>query len=179
MNPRAKSSPHESAAPARAHGSILAFPRVRLGLAPRSKGFSLIELMIVMSVLGILASMAAPHFLAARRLSAERAVAAALRSMVAEQQLFFLNPAPLPPSATADLTRRYARLHELNAFTGNAFGDVSSVVFIDGRGVRYSMVPLWPTTASLRGSFSIQATEQTPGGFIYEINESGRVVKIR
>lgn len=178
MNPRPKSSPHESAAPARARGSSVVPPGT-VWRPARSRGFSLIELMIVMTVLGILASMAAPHFLAARRMSAERAVAAALRSMVAEQQLFFLNPAPLPPSATADLTRRYARLHELNAFAGNVFGDVSNVVFIDGRGVRYSMVPLWPTTASLRGSFSIQATEQIAGGFIYEINESGRVVKIR
>jgi hypothetical protein len=42
------------------------------------------------------------------------------------------------------------------------------------------MVPLWPSTASLRGSFTIQASEQNvAGGFLYEIDESGRVVKIR
>jgi hypothetical protein len=42
------------------------------------------------------------------------------------------------------------------------------------------MVPLWPTTTSLRGRFIIQATEQAlDNGFIYEVDESGRVVKIR
>lgn len=179
MNPRAISSRHESAAPARSRGLVLAFFRRGRRAARRAPGFSLVELMIVMSVLGILATMAAPHFLAARRSSAERAVVAVLRTMVAEQQLFFLNPAPLPPSAMGDPIRRYARLHELNAFTGNVFGDIVDTQYLDGRGVRFSMLPPWPDTASLRGSFSIQATEQALGGFIYEVNESGRVVKIR
>ena len=142
--------------------------------------FSLVELLIVISVLGILAAIAVPQLLAARRLAAERSVAATLRTMVAEQQLFFLNPAPLPPSAMGDPTRRYARLHELNAYMHHALGTDSGSLFVDGHGVRYSMVPLWPSTESLRGGFTIQASEQNMArGFIYEIDESGRVVKIR
>lgn len=142
--------------------------------------FSLVELLIVITVLGVLAAIAVPQFLAARRLAAERAVISTLKTMVADQQLFFLSPEPLPPSAMNDLGRRYARLHELNRYARDAFGATVNDLYVDAPRVRFSMVPLWPTTSSLRGGFVIQASEQAlDRGFIYEVDESGRVVKIR
>ena len=164
-------------APASARNGGVFAPRRRDG---SEAAFSLVELLIVIAVLGILATIAVPQFLAARRVAVERTVVATLRTIVAEQQLFFLNPVPLPPSAMGDPTRRYARLHELNAYMQNALGADSGRFYVDAPGVRYSMVPLWPSTASLRGSFTIQASEQNVAkGFLYEIDESGRVVKIR
>lgn len=157
-------------------------PAGRSGPAGRRReaAFSLVELLIVIAVVGILATIAVPQFLAARRLAAERAVIGTLKTMVADQQLFFLSPVPLPPSSMTDPGKRYARLHELNSYAHAAFGVTAADLYVDAPRVRYSMVPLWPTTASLRGRFVIQATEQAlDRGFIYEVDESGRVVKIR
>jgi len=163
----------------RAVHSRAAFP-ARGHARPGEEAFSLVELLIVIAVLGILASIAVPQFLVARRLAAERAVISTLKTMVADQQLFYLNPVPLPPSSLADPGRRYARLHELNSYAHAAFGATVADLYVDAPRVRYSMVPLWPTTPSLRGRFIIQATEQAlDNGFIYQVDESGRVVKIR
>jgi prepilin-type N-terminal cleavage/methylation domain-containing protein len=169
---RAESDPKGDASPA----GVLPRATPRRGEA----AFSLVELLIVVTVLGILASIAVPQFLAVRRLAAERAVIANLKTMVADQQLFFLSPVPLPPSSMSDTARRYARLHELNSYAHAGFGATVSDLYVDAPRVRYSMVPLWPTTASLRGQFIIQAAEQAQdNGFIYQVDESGRVVKIR
>jgi prepilin-type N-terminal cleavage/methylation domain-containing protein len=154
--------------------------RARRWTSSPESAFTLVELLIVVTVIGILAAIATPMFLAARQSAVEKAVVANLRTMAANQQIFFLNPVPLPPSGSNDGGKRYARLHELNAYSSNAFGHTTDTFYVDGPSVRYSMVPLWPSTASLRGQFVVQACQQdVPGGFIYEVDESGRIVKIR
>jgi hypothetical protein len=100
--------------------------------------------------------------------------------MVANQQLFYLNPIPVPPSSVTDLNRRYARLHELNLYSQGAFGDTVKDLYIETRGVTYSMLPLWPSTASLTGRFVIQAAQKDlSDGFIYQVDSSGSIVKVR
>jgi prepilin-type N-terminal cleavage/methylation domain-containing protein len=144
------------------------------------QAFSLVELLIAMAIIGVLASVAIPQFLAARSVVRERATVATLRSIVANQQAFFMNPVPQRPSPPSDGTKRYARLHELNAFVGNALGATVSTTFVDAPEVRYSMVPLWPSNADLQGHFVIQAVQQDVAmGFIYQVDESGRVVRVR
>lgn len=151
--------------------------RVRRG---GESAFTLVELLIVVAIIGILTSIAAPRFQAVRHIAMERAVVSTLRTMATNQQLFYPNPVPLRPMSLTDRTPRFARLPELNAFSGNVFGRVVSNRYVDTDRVRYAMVPLNPTAVSLRGRFVIQATEQgVRRGFIYQVDESGRIVKIR
>jgi prepilin-type N-terminal cleavage/methylation domain-containing protein len=151
--------------------------RARFG---RESAFTLVELLIVVAIIGILTAIAAPRFQAVRQIAVERAVASTLRTMATNQQLFYPNPVPLRPMSLTDRTPRFGRLHELNRFSGNVFGRVVSNRYVDADRVRYAMVPLNPTAASLRGRFVIQATERgVKRGFIYQVDESGRIVKIR
>jgi len=156
--------------------------RISSPRGPRSaeRAFSLVELLVVVAIVGILTAVAVPGYQAARESAKERATLAVLRTMVANQQAFFLNPVPLRPSATNDTTRRYARLHELNAYVNGSLGTTTATTYIDAPGVRYSMVPLWPSSSDLQGRFTIQAT-QIDGtmGFIFQVDESGHAVKIR
>jgi prepilin-type N-terminal cleavage/methylation domain-containing protein len=147
---------------------------------PRTEtGFSLVEVLAVVAILGILAVIAVPQLLAARRAVTERTVLSNLRSMFTNQQLFFLRPKPLPPSAATDLTQRYARLNELNRFSMDAYGTTSSPTVVETPEVIYSMLP--PTADDkLRTEFAIQATERRAGnGFIFELDQTGRIAKVR
>lgn len=155
-------------------------PRTNAPASRTQAAFSLVELLVVVAIIGILSAIAVPQFMAARRAVEEKAVVSSLRTMVANQQLFHLSPIPLPPSSVTDQSRRFARLHELNSYSHNAMGQTVSLLYVDAPGVRYSMVPLWPATQSLRGQFLIQASQlNVKQGFVYQVDESGRVVKIR
>jgi prepilin-type N-terminal cleavage/methylation domain-containing protein len=150
---------------------------------PRSAGFTLVELLIVVMVIGVLAAIASPSLLAARRRAVETSVIRSLQAMSTNQQMFYPNPVPLTPSSPTDLSQRFARLHELNSFSRSIFGKTVSFLYIDAPRVRYSMVPLWPSVQTLRGRFVIQAVEtglpRGALGFWYQVDESGRVVKLR
>jgi len=144
----------------------------------RHAGFTFVELVIVAAIIGVLAAIAVPALQQARLRAVEVGVIADLKEMARMQELFFVSPVPLSPSpATTD--KRYARINELNAFAGNAFGTTSATYTILKGAVRYEMVPLSPSLTSLQARYTIEARETNLYDFIYSIDESGRVVRVK
>lgn len=146
--------------------------------AARQSGVTLVELVIVAAVIGVLVATAIPALQRARRNAVEAGVIGDLKEMARMQELFFVNPEVLAPSATAT-DKRYARIDELNAFARNAFGTPVSSYSIAKGVVRYEMLPLAPSLLSLASGYKIEARGTGDYAFIYAIDESGLVVKIK
>lgn len=137
------------------------------------------ELMVVVAIVAVLAAIALPGYQRVRLHAREAAVVANLQAMAKTQELFWLNPVPLPPSSLTQTDRRYARLHELNGFARNIFGASPSPFFLDGAQVRYAMVPPWPSSTSLLSEYTIEAHGVGGYDFIYSLDQTGKVVKVR
>jgi type II secretory pathway pseudopilin PulG len=135
--------------------------------------------MVVVGIIGIVSAMALPAFEHARAKAVETRAIVDLKEMGRTQELFWLNPAPLPPSDPVANQRRYARMHELNSFGRNSFGTTRGTYYVVKGPVVYSMAPLWPSTDSLLSGYSIQAQGTDGYTFIYTMDQSGEVVKVR
>ena len=70
-------------------------------LANRKKGFTLIELMIVIAIIGILAAIAIPQFSAYRKRSYNSAAQADTRNMATAQEAYYVDESIYGDSVTA------------------------------------------------------------------------------
>ena len=119
---------------------------------PSQTGFSLIELLLVVAIIGILAAVSAPLLLDARVSSQQAATVSNLRLMYTAEHNYFMQ------------NSRYANISELNTFQGGGLGSMTSATALASNAYTYQMVPLTPTTTSLQTGFTIESNGFTRTG---------------
>jgi len=130
-------------------------------------GFSLVELLLVVVILGIVGSIAIPNILSSRQASQQAAAFATLRTMLGGQQVY---------RATKG---RYARLVELNAEFGGSLGTLAGPT-LRRQGYVFQMIPTSPTNAQLANQFTTAASGYGIGGrlIIFTIDERGTLTQV-
>lgn len=132
----------------------------------KQSGFSLIELLLVMVILGIISSIAIPNLIKAVNRSEESNVFATLRTMSTAQVSYISTKG------------RFARLDELNADNANSLGTVNNPGEITRGKFLFQMNPL-PTDDELKVEYSIVATRPAIGSdplIVVTVNQTGKIV---
>lgn len=133
-------------------------------------GFSLIELLLVVTIIGIIAAIGIPSFQKGIRSAENGAAFANLRTMSAVQISFYSQ------------NGRFANLSELNAAHNNAFGTLSGGGTSITRGkFIYEMSPLTPDNAQLKSEYTIIASGINGGGntpYIFRVNQIGGIIQV-
>lgn len=134
------------------------------------KGFSLIELLLVVTIIATIAALGVPSFQKGIRAADNGAAFAQLRVISSAQVAYYSN------------NGRFGRLSELNAIQAGGFGVASGggATVTKGRFV-YEMSPLTPTDAELRDGYTVTANGSngvsgTP--YIFRVNQTGEIVQV-
>jgi prepilin-type N-terminal cleavage/methylation domain-containing protein len=134
----------------------------------KEKGFSLIELLVVVVVIGLVASIAVPYLQRAIRASQAGNTFATMRSVATTQMGYYSQ------------TSRFARVTEANNLMSGGIGTQIGSEVHRGRFI-FAMVPANPTDAELREGFTMTATRTDPGEgitYLYELTQSGNIREV-
>ena len=135
-------------------------------LSKKEAGFSLMELLIVVAMIGIIASISMTAFVDAKTAAGKSAAVAQLRSMYSTQQNYHIQ------------NLRFANITELAATQNGGYGTVSSNKLSNGR-YTYEMVPTIPTASSLSQTFTMEANGYDNAQTLkFQITERGNITQL-
>jgi prepilin-type N-terminal cleavage/methylation domain-containing protein len=132
------------------------------------KGFSIVELLVVVVVVGIIASIAVPHLQKAIRASENGNQFATMRTIASTQVNYFSQ------------NNRFARVTEINNLMSSSIGTTIGNEVVRGKWVM-AMTPDAPTDAELRDGYTITATRNVAGEgqvYVYEVTHLGEIRQI-
>ena len=128
-------------------------------------GFSLIEMLIILVILGIITTVAVPYLLKAVHRAEESNAFATMRTMSSAQVNYLSERG------------RFARLAELNAAQANALGTLSGTDLLRGK-FTYQMSPAAPTDAELRDGFTIIGSKPASANetaYVISVDQTGEI----
>lgn len=131
-------------------------------------GFSLIELLLVVTIIGVVAAIGVPSFQKGIRAVDNGAMFGTIRSMNSTQVMFFSQ------------NHRFARLNELNQILGGSLGVATPTGLAKGK-FNIVMSPVNPTDVELREGYNVIATRDGGVGeplYIYSVNQSGEIIQV-
>lgn len=131
-------------------------------------GFSLVELLVVIVIIGIIAAVSIPYLQKAKFAAENAAMFATLKTMSTAQINFYTQ------------NSRYATLRELNSSHSNAFGRTVGNNINRGNFV-LDMGTVAAGDASLRSNFTITATKSNAANelpYIISVSADARIVQI-
>jgi prepilin-type N-terminal cleavage/methylation domain-containing protein len=135
----------------------------------REKGFSLVELLCVVVIIGVIAAIAIPALSKGIRAAENGAVFATMRTIASTQVNFYSS------------NNRFGRLDEINTSAGRGIGKLVGPNQLERNQFTFDMVPGTPTDTELKDGYTITATRNVTGDtniYKYELTQAGEIQQI-